>query len=54
MAYEHERDAWREAVRDLTEATRHLNLNGARWAAGVVGDRDDDQYGNHDGGEDGD
>ena len=48
MAYEHERDAWRQAVNELTEATRYLNLNGARWVAGVIGDADDDQYGNRD------
>lgn len=44
MAYDHERQAWREAVRELTEATRYLNLNGARNAAGIGGDRDDDAY----------
>lgn len=41
MAYEHERDEWRSAVRAMTETDRILAGDQTRRALGVVGDRDD-------------
>ena len=39
----HEREESRDARRALTEMGRYLSVEEPRWAAGVVGDKDDDQ-----------
>jgi len=41
VAYEHERDEWRSAVRLLTELGRFLEVEEPRRARGVIGDKDD-------------
>ena len=41
MAYEHERDEWRSAVRSLSDAQREYNKDSRRRALGIVGDPDD-------------
>ena len=41
VAYEHERDEWRSAVRSLTELGRFLAVEEPRRARGITGDKDD-------------
>jgi hypothetical protein len=41
MAYEHERDEWRSAVRAMTDTERDRAINEPREALGVFGDRTD-------------
>lgn len=41
MAYEFERDEWRAAVRQLTEADRDININARRESLGIVGEATD-------------
>ena len=38
MAYEHERDEWRSAVRSMTELERQLAVDEPRRALGLAGD----------------
>lgn len=46
MAYEHEREESRSAEYAMTELERQLAIDEPRRAIGIIGDKEDDNYGN--------